>query len=237
MKIITWNCNMAFRKKAGLILTHKPDIAVIPECEHPDKLKFETGVPVPNDMLWFGSNQNKGLGIFSYSSYKFQLSDHHNPDFRIIVPLIVKNKKQEFSLFAVWANNPQDKGYQYIGQVWKAMNFYAGLLRNKKTILVGDFNSNTIWDKPRREGNHSTVVKFLETRGIHSTYHKFFSQNQGKEKHNTLFMYRHKEKSYHIDYCFASKDLIRKLSHVEVGKHSKWCKHSDHTPLIVSFNI
>lgn len=237
MKIITWNCNMAFRKKAGLILTHKPDIAVIPECEHPDKLKFETGVPVPNDMLWFGSNQNKGLGIFSYSSYKFQLSDHHNPDFRIIVPLIVKNKKQEFSLFAVWANNPQDKGYQYIGQVWKAMNFYAGLLRNKKTILVGDFNSNTIWDKPRREGNHSTVVKFLETRGIHSTYHKFFSQNQGKEKHNTLFMYRHKDKSYHIDYCFASKDLIRKLSHVEVGKHSKWCKHSDHTPLIVSFNI
>lgn len=237
MKIITWNCNMAFRKKAGLILTHKPDIAVIPECEHPDKLKFETGVPVPNDMLWFGSNQNKGLGIFSYSSYKFQLSDHHNPDFRIIVPLIVKNKKQEFSLFAVWANNPQDKGYQYIGQVWKAMNFYAGLLRNKKTILVGDFNSNTIWDKPRKEGNHSTVVKFLETRGIHSTYHKFFSQNQGKEKHNTLFMYRHKEKSYHIDYCFASKDLIRKLSHVEVGKHSKWCKHSDHTPLIVSFNI
>lgn len=237
MKIITWNCNMAFRKKAGLILTHKPDIAVIPECEHPDKLKFETGVPVPNDMLWFGSNQNKGLGIFSYSSYKFQLSDHHNPDFRIIVPLIVKNKKQEFSLFAVWANNPQDKGYQYIGQVWKAMNFYAGLLRNKKTILVGDFNSNTIWDKPRREGNHSTVVKFLEARGIHSTYHKFFSQNQGKEKHNTLFMYRHKDKSYHIDYCFASKDLIRKLSHVEVGKHSKWCKHSDHTPLIVSFNI
>lgn len=237
MKIITWNCNMAFRKKAGLILTHKPDIAVIPECEHPDKLKFETGVPVPNDMLWFGSNQNKGLGIFSYSSYKFQLSDHHNPDFRIIVPLIVKNKKQEFSLFAVWANNPQDKGYQYIGQVWKAMNFYAGLLRNKKTILVGDFNSNTIWDKPRREGNHSTVVKFLEARGIHSTYHKFFSQNQGKEKHNTLFMYRHKDKSYHIDYCFASKDLIRKLSHVEVGKHSKWCNHSDHTPLIVSFNI
>ena len=215
----------------------KPDIAIIPECEHPDKLKFEPGVPVPNDIFWAGSNQNKGLGIFSYSNFKFQLSDLHNPGFRIILPLIVKNKKREFTLLAIWANNPQDKGYQYIGQVWKAITFYSDLLKNKKTMLVGDFNSNTIWDRPHREGNHSTVVDFLENKGIHSTYHKFFNQNQGKEKHNTLFMYRHENKSYHIDYCFASNYFIKKLSHVEVGKHTDWCKHSDHTPLIVTFKI
>lgn len=237
MKIITWNCNMAFRKKANLILVHKPDIAIIPECEHPDKLKFEPGVPAPNDIFWFGTNPNKGLGIFSYSNYRFQLSDLHNPDFRIILPLLVKNKKQEFILLAIWANNPQDKDYQYIGQIWKAINFYSDLLKNKKTMLVGDFNSNTIWDKPRREGNHSTVVEFLANKGIHSTYHKFFDQMQGKEKHNTLFMYRHENKSYHIDYCFASNDFIKKLSYVEVGKYSDWCKHSDHTPLIITFNI
>ena len=228
---------MAFRKKASLILAHKPDIAIIPECEHPDKLKFEPGVPIPTDIYWFGSNQNKGLGIFSYSNYKFQISHLHDPRFRIILPLIVKNKSKEFTLLAIWANNPQDKGYQYVGQVWKAINFYSDLLNRKRTILVGDFNSNTIWDKPRREGNHSTVVDFLKTKGIHSTYHEFFKQKQGQEKHNTLFMYRHKDKSYHIDYCFASADLIKKLASVEVGEHSNWSKHSDHTPLIVSFNI
>ena len=103
-------------------------------------------------------------------------------------------------------------------------------------MLVGDFNSNTIWDKPRREANHSTVVDLLARKGIQSTYHKFFKQNQGREKHNTLFMYRHKDKSYHIDYCFASTDFIKRLSKVEVGRHSDWCKHSDHTPLIVTFN-
>ena len=133
--------------------------------------------------------------------------------------------------------NPEDKGDEYIGQVWKALNFYSDLLENKKTFLIGDFNSNTIWDKPRREGNHSIVVEFLATKEIHSTYHKFYNQIQGKEKHNTLFMYRHKDKPYHIDYCFASGDLIKKLSSVEVGKYKDWCKYSDHTPLIVTFNI
>jgi len=227
---------MAFRKKASLLLAHKPDIAIIPECEHPDKLKFESGIPLPNDVLWFGNNQHKGLGVFSYSDYKFQLDDSHNADFRTILPLTVRNKKNIFCLFAIWANNPSDRGYEYVGQIWKAINFYTDRLKNKKTILVGDFNSNTIWDKPRREGNHSTVVEFLARKGIHSTYHKFYDQPQGKEKHNTLFMYRHKDKPYHLDYCFASKDLIEKLSNVEIGEHKEWCKHSDHTPLIVTFN-
>jgi len=228
---------MAFRRKANLLLALKPDIVIIPECEHPDKLKFESGIREPNDIFWFGNNQNKGLGVFSYSNYKFQLNDSHNPDYRTLLPLVASNKKISFTLFAIWANNPQDKGFEYVGQIWKALNFYDRLLKNKRTMLIGDFNSNSIWDKPRREGNHSTVVDFLKAKGIYSTYHKFFKQKQGQEVHNTLFMYRHKDKSYHIDYCFASADLIKKLISVEVGEHSNWSKHSDHTPLIITFNI
>jgi exonuclease III len=226
---------MAYRKKASLLLVHEPDIVVVPECEHPDKLEFETGTSLPNDISWFGNNHNKGLGVFSYGDYRFEINKNHNPGFRTILPLTVKNNKHRFTLFAVWANNPDDRGFQYVGQVWKAINFYADLLKNKETILVGDFNSNSIWDKPRREGNHSTVVEFLASKGIYSTYHRFFKQTQGKERHNTLFMYRHRDKSYHIDYCFASGDFINKLSHVEIGKPTEWCKHSDHTPLIVNF--
>jgi exonuclease III len=228
---------MAFRKKAEFILKYKPDIAVISECEHPDKLKFKDGVPKPNDVFWYGRNMNKGLGIFSYSGYKFRLHDKHRPDFRTVLPLIVTGGKIDFTLFAIWANNPQDKGYEYIGQVWKALNFYTDLVKEEKTILAGDFNSNTIWDKPRREGNHSTVVALLERKRIYSAYHQFYNQQQGKEKHNTLFMYRHPDKAYHIDYCFASIDFARKITGVTVGTHKKWAKLSDHTPLIVSLNI
>jgi len=237
LKIITWNCNMAYRKKAEFILKQQPDIAIIPECEHPDKLKFNPGVPLPKDVLWSGKNLNKGLGIFSYSNYKFRLHDNYQPDFRNVLPISVTGGKTDFTLFAIWANNPQDKGFEYIGQVWKALNFYTDLVKGEKTILAGDFNSNTIWDKPRREGNHSTVVALLESKKIYSAYHQFYDQQQGKEKHNTLFMYRHRDKAYHIDYCFASIDLAEKITDIKVGTHKKWAKLSDHTPLTVTFNI
>ena len=108
MKIITWNCNMAFRKKAHLILAHKPDIVVVPECESLDKLKFPDDLPKPTDMLWFGTNANKGLGIFSYSNFRFKLRRTHNPDLKMIIPIAVSGGGLDFALYAVWANNADD---------------------------------------------------------------------------------------------------------------------------------
>jgi exodeoxyribonuclease III len=237
MKIITWNCNMAFRKKAEYILKHQPDILIIPESEHPDKLKFSATTSLPTDTIWYGKNLNKGLGVFSYGSYKFKLLDIHNPTFKNILPIAVTGGSIDFTLFAIWANHPEDKDGQYITQIWKAIHYYENLLLDTKTILIGDFNSNTIWDKPKREGNHSTVVEKLEAKNIHSTYHTFYNQKQGKEKHPTLYLYRHRDKPYHLDYCFASKYFIDKLVNVEVGKYKDWKEYSDHPPLIVSFNL
>jgi exonuclease III len=228
---------MAFRKKAGIILKYQPDILIVQECEHPDKLKFNAGTPVPNDILWFGANQNKGLGIFSYTDFKLRVLRNHNHDLQLIVPFSAKNGNHDFTLFAIWANNPTDPDGRYVEQVWKALKHYKKLLSGKHTILIGDFNSNTIWDKPRREGNHSRVVLELEKKKIHSTYHGFFNQIQGKEEHPTLYLYKHKEKSYHIDYCFASEDLISKLHSVEIGDYESWKQYSDHVPVMVTFNL
>lgn len=228
---------MAFRKKASIISAFSADILVVPECESPEKLLFDLYTPKAKQILWFGENPNKGLGVFSYSDFAFKLLDIHNPGLKTIVPLEVSNKKISFILFAIWANNPADKGFQYVGQIWKALEYYKTLLNNKKIILVGDFNSNTIWDKPKREGNHSTIVKHLKELNIHSCYHHHFNAEQGKEKHHTLFMYRKRDKGYHIDYCFASKFFSDRLKSVVVGKHKDWNKYSDHTPLIIDFDL
>lgn len=228
---------MAFRKKVDHILKYQPDILIVPECEHPDKLKFCDKNGSPDSIIWSGDNLNKGIGVFSYNNYQLKSHPSYEPGFKHIIPISVTGGETDFTLFAIWANNPLDKGFQYVGQIWKALNYYEELLNHPPTILAGDFNSNTIWDKPRREGNHSTVVSLLEKRNIHSSYHHFFKQQQGKEKKNTLFMYRHPDKSYHIDYCFVSASLLEKMVDVKIGTHKKWSHLSDHTPLIVTFDI
>jgi len=227
---------MAFRKKADALLALDPDILVIPECEHPDKLKFPQGTKTPTDIIWYGFNPHKGLAVLSYNNYRLRLLRAHNPDLRTILPIQVTGCETNFTLFAVWANNPLEPEHQYVGQVWKALAHYRKLIKKKRTILIGDFNSNTIWDKPRRVGNHTDVVNVLGKKGIKSVYHYHFSQTQGAEVHPTFSLYRHKDKPYHLDYCFASADFMSELTTVEIGAHDDWCLLSDHQPLLVEFS-
>jgi exonuclease III len=227
---------MAFRKKADLIMIHKPDILVVQECECPEKLIFDEVTPKPSDILWFGNNQHKGLAILSYGDLKLKVLDVHNKGFHMIVPVSVTGGQFDFNLFAIWANNPHDPDGQYVEQVWKAIHHYEDLLSSAKTILIGDFNSNTIWDRTRRAGNHSNVVKYLEEKGIFSAYHLHYKQMQGKEQHPTFYLYRHQNKPYHIDYCFVSDDIVKNLQSVEIGDFDEWTKYSDHVPIIITLH-
>jgi exonuclease III len=226
---------MAFRKKAGIILMHKPDILVIPECEHPDKMIFGADNPSPTSILWFGSNRNKGLGIFSYCNLRLKLVPGHNADLKMIIPIAVTGAGKPLKLFAIWANNPGDPEGQYVEQVWKAIHHYDQQIVKKRTILIGDFNSNTIWDRKYRAGNHSNVVNTLAEKGIQSCYHSHFGQEQGREQHPTFYLYKHHDKPYHLDYCFASTDLVNELESVEIGEYEYWKQYSDHVPVMVTF--
>ena len=142
-----------------------------------------------------------------------------------------------FVLFAIWANNTQDKNNQYIEQVWKAINHYDEILNNETTILTGDFNSNKIWDRKHRIGNHSEVVDRLANKNIFSIYHKHYNEEQGKETKPTFYLQRNKNKPYHIDYCFASESLIEKFKEIEIGTYENWIEYSDHSPLFVKFEL
>ena len=233
MKIISWNCNMAFRKKVKHILVLQPDILIIPECECIENLKFGDNNPSPANILWFGHNKHKGLAVLSFGNIKLKVLDDHNQALKMIVPISVTGDSIDFNLFAVWANNPLDKEGQYVEQVWKALKYYDKLLLNKNTVLAGDFNSNTIWDKPRRVGNHSAVVKALAGKGIYSAYHLYYGQVQGKEMHSTFYLYRHKHRTNLLDYCFLTADLVDRLTNVVIGDHEAWAPYSDHVPVII----
>ena len=234
MRIIHWNCQGAFRLKNKEVLELKPDILIVPECEQEQKLEFGKLTPRPKDFLWYGDTGKKGIAIFSYSNYTFRLLNEFNQNFRYIVPLEVTDGTNSFLLFAVWAmDNKLNPLTRYIGQVWNAINYYQTILK-ENSILIGDFNSNTIWDnKKDRVATHSDVVEFLNLLKIESLYHKHFSEKQGKESMKTYFMHRNIRKPYHIDYIFASPGVIKNGYNLQLETSEKWIDKSDHVPIIL----
>jgi len=227
---------MAFRKKAEFILNEQPDILIVPECENKERLEFGLFTVQPTDSYWYGDLPTKGIGVFTYGDFKIKLLTIHNPDFKYVLPLSVYNDKTSYSVFAVWTQKPVNND-NYTEQIWNAVQYYSDLLDGENIIIAGDFNTNTIFDKPNRIVNHSSLVDFLKSKNIISTYHHFHNQIQGQEKDPTLFMQRKKDRPFHIDYCFASSNVIAKLINVEIGKYEDWTKHSDHKPLIVTFDL
>jgi len=137
----------------------------------------------------------------------------------------------------IWACKTDDRDNRYIGQVWKAIHYYDQIISTSRTILIGDFNSNKIWDRKHRHGNHSEVVDKLKEKDINSAYHKYFKEEQGIESNPTFFLQRKENKPYHIDYCFCSADINVRVQNIEIGKYNDWIPHSDHMPMIIDIDF
>ena len=72
MRLVAWNCAMAFHRKADALLALEPDVAVIGECANADHLAAKApGLPSP---IWMGNNQHKGLGVFTFNGYEARLA-------------------------------------------------------------------------------------------------------------------------------------------------------------------
>lgn len=239
MKVGTWNCNMAFRKKYKSILLHNPDLLIVPECENPANFKEH----FYSDFNWIGDNKNKGLAVFSFDNLKISLHESHNQEFKYILPLeIRKNDEKIMNLIAVWAQDNDDPRKRYIGNVWCALNYYKGLFK-EPAIIAGDFNWNVIWDREKSSlhGTLNDVIDLLKKYSIYSTYHSIpdaiFGTNVvfGKEKNPTLFLLKNKDKPYHIDYIFASKNFIDNTESCYIGKYKEWIALSDHMPVFAEY--
>ena len=235
MRIVTWNCQGAFRRKAEYIARFAPDIAVIQECECPERLDFPIHIPPPTSVLWFGERLAKGIGILSYTDLCFSLYEDYDSTIKYCVPLQVTGASITLNLLAVWAMNHKDPKLSYIGQVSQAITRYSKFIAKQETVIVGDFNSNKQWDRKPGVGNHSWVVATLAQQGLVSVYHQWSGEAQGGESVKTLYMYRRQEKVYHIDYCFVPQTWVKRLQSFSVGSYEQWIRWSDHMPLLVEF--
>lgn len=217
MKIVSWNCNGNFRKKHEVIKNLDADIYVIQECENPDKYEDQFA-NFHQNYIWFGERDNKGLAIFAKENIKMTKNEWPRYCLRHFLCVNINNK---VDLLGVWASPPYIEEY-YIYQTINYNRYHENL------IIIGDFNSNAIWDKKHGKRNHGTVVQELNQKNLISAYHYMNQEKQGEETQKTFFMYRNAEKAYHIDHCFVNKMLIQKY---RVHNKEEWLAYSDHTPI------
>lgn len=220
MKIVSWNCNGRFREKLQDILDLDADIYVIQECENPAESTCATYKDFAQNYLWTGESKNKGLGVFAGADIHLEENDWLKFCLRNFLSIRVNDK---FDLVAVWACKPYIEEY-YIYQSINISNY------NENTIIIGDFNSNAMWDKKNCVRTHSAVVQQLNEIGICSAYHYQNNESQGNEITPTFYLYRHADKGYHIDHCFIAP---KNLQNYCVLNSSEWLKKSDHMPILL----
>lgn len=228
MKIISWNCNGALRKKFTTLAPLKADVHIIQECEDPEQTKDTAYKSWAENYIWIGKNKNKGVGIFTKNSISLKKLPLNSDQLEYFLPCLINDK---YTLIGIWASHANSPTFGYIGQVWKYLQLHKDQF-NSNTLLIGDFNSNSCWDKWDRWWNHSDVVKELDEIGISSLYHSQYLQDHGAETTPTFFMHRKLAKPYHIDYSFMSKSLMNK-STITIGEPAIWLQESDHMPLMI----
>ena len=236
MRIITWNCNGALRKKFYAIARLKADLYIIQECEDPKRTNDIYYTNWATNSFWIGDSRYKGLGIFTREHIKLQKLDWPNrfegKRVKYFLPCLVNDT---FQLLAVWTHYNNSPIYGYIGQFWKYMQLNKQFFNN--IIIAGDFNSNVIWDKPRRRWNHSDVTNELGEYGIVSAYHQLRNEEQGKESTATFYLQRDLTKSYHIDFFYLKSQLISAETTISIGDRNKWLKLSDHLPIQLDLKL
>jgi len=227
LRIISWNCNMAYAAKQEDILAFHPDVVVLQECSR--KHINDSGAPFSH---WIGKNPHKGLGVLGFGPHVYTLSPAYTPDYPWFLPFRVED--EHLNVLGVWAHVKAGQE-RYVRLAHRAVDYYRAFLGEGLSLAIGDFNSNTIWDASHAGHSHSALVAKLEQLDLRSVYHAQTQEQHGRETVSTFYLYRHPDKGYHLDYAFISHRLLENTA-LTIPDPSKWLKRSDHLPLLLAIH-
>ena len=181
-------------------------------------------------------------------------------EFRHFLPVKVENS---FNLLAVWAMGEDRKGgNRYVEMIHDFLdaNKDNEELFGDTLIMCGDFNSSAVFNSKHtykrthrdiygNPKNHTCLDCKLNRKGLVSVYHELTKEKSGEEKQLTFFQARHLNNPYHLDYVYASKELVEgkttftkngeKVNDLdnefEILDNWEWISLSDHLPIIFNF--
>lgn len=237
MRVLSWNCGGGFRAKIERALEFEADIVVIQEAHDPKH--YVDRVPAGSATYWeLAPHAKKGIFIWARPGWKIGLSpgSHESPGFHQILRLVITPPGQEpIDLWGVWTHAAATFAEGYVGQAHGALDAWGHLL-GSRSILMGDFNSNAIWDA-KRSRNHTLLVERLAERGLRSAYHEHSGDTHGAERVPTQWQIRREDWPFHLDYAFVGAGFA--VQDVAIGSYDEWCRRaadggvSDHAPLLV----
>jgi hypothetical protein len=235
MRLVSWNCATGFRAKRDAVMALLPDLLIVPECSRKD-VESEVGSGQATFGHWTGINSRKGLAVFAYGPVALSLSPIADDAIHYVVPLEIRTPV-ELNLLAVWTHPGPYRLHRsatcgYVGQIHRALTAYGGFLTSLPSVVIGDFNSSAIWDRTHPGHSHSDLAVRFDQLGMSSAYHLGSGEAQGAESKATHFFRRQRASPFHIDYCFASRELLVDAA-VSIGAPDQWLSLSDHMPLVI----
>jgi hypothetical protein len=261
LRLLTWNCNGAFRElKADAAFAYSPDVAIIQECSEQDarvaaeaygytafwfgntRLNASHAEDKPTlrrraGRLTTGTRATRGLAVFCRAPWSADLIAE--PDHRWIVPLRLRHAASGtaslFTLIAVWSWVARNDVTAYVDRVRLALASHAEWFDEGAVVLAGDLNSQGAWDRLTGDG-HSKLVRTLARKGMVSVYHHRHAEAHGEEAHATFHLYRHDLRPAHLDYIFLPTEWLPGLRYFEIGGR-EWLRYSDHLPLFAEVAI
>jgi hypothetical protein len=229
VRIVTWNCNGAFRHKFERIAALGADVAVIQECEDP-ALSSAAYRDWAGAYAWAGSTPSKGVGVFVKPGLRVKPLGWEDHGFRQFLPVRIGR----MTMLAVWTRQAAASNMSYIGQFWHIgsttrpgsaeARSYAGTSTATASgtgrAAPGTIaNASRCWGRP---GSGASITRRAARRA--------------RETRPTFYLHRNLEKPYHLDYIFAHRRALppawRGLS---VGDPREWLDASDHMPVIAEF--
>lgn len=73
LRLVTWNCQGGFHRKAEVIEALQPDPAIIQECECPDRLRTRRVAWHARPIVWSGDSAIKGLAVISFMDAQLEI--------------------------------------------------------------------------------------------------------------------------------------------------------------------
>ncbi len=221
MRIISWNCNGALSRKLPLLNSLSGDVLIIQEASARDVAAIDA--PFTH---WVGKG-HRGLAVIGYRDLAFRI----DPSWDDALPWFTPLHVGELHLLAVWAS-VLTHARRYVRLLHEALDLYSVFLTQPQAVIIGDFNSSTVFDTKHRGLSHTDLVTRLSNQGFTSVWHHQHAELHGEESRPTFHMYRHPEPTWHLDYAFVSTSLLPAAS-LTIGEPALWLTLSDHLPLVL----